>query len=734
VEDRSDRLTIDVRHSQALAPRLKTFDFSEILLAGGNGNGVYSGQVLRLHNFPHLVAPLRTALLRTVESHHDGRLDINLPTVANACLRIFSWMLQEGYYKLRQVPHSAVASLVATLQSSTWSAVLNHRRTFARVYLAARKDPAIAARLRSTSKSACGHINLSQLQQMTGLVLDGASVPRSFRRRIALLTGQPSNPAHGSFAGVKPGASLKSVTEALNLLALSDGEHDGFSFIPFPVTIRPTSNRGQTDNLQLSDAVKLFKYSLEWVYDRGPVLLSVLERARQLCEDFQPDAHSHDEARRRVHAATKAYVRELAPHHSWIQPDNFNLGKGNSILKWMHKTFISCASLIGINHGRRVNEVVGQGLPFGMHFGCLTSVAGSLNDFRLEIYCEKGYREYRTFPANVIVHDVVDLLERISNTLRPLGTPEKSTAATREEARRDKLFVLKSLAGLNFGIGSHDFGFRNYLHEYLEEAGVEPTLFDDTQWPFRRTFCLIYVNRFDCAEIVALSKQMGHLWLSSTIPYQRDEVERQPGTSAPEIFGRSDVDLNEILDALKPAQFQYLLDKVQAMYSGEKFGGMFPYLVHRLTKALSRNASFSSANTIRKVHTVVELLHKHGYRVNPMKHTSCMAEGPGATARLAKCYAEGSLHHENASHEKCAGCIHSLKSSPHVDDLAKEAKSARELACAATTPDFLRPRYQSASAGLAKVMELEARIATDNQRALAELLEGWSAKVSCHVE
>jgi hypothetical protein len=102
---------------------VRTFDLSAITLQC-TGQGIYTG-TQNLIEFPNLVDALKAALNRALDMHHLGKLENEAPKVLKYCCATFSRLLQQGYYKLAEVPREELEDFAAAVAKKSLLGTLN---------------------------------------------------------------------------------------------------------------------------------------------------------------------------------------------------------------------------------------------------------------------------------------------------------------------------------------------------------------------------------------------------------------------------------------------------------------------------------------------------------------------------------------------------------------------------------------------------------------------------------
>lgn len=732
----------DLRHIKSHTTQIWHRDLNDVLLFGGVDSGVYSGKVIKLGAFPHLVEALTTALLSDLQAKHKGRPDTTIPLLLGTSTRIFCWMLSSNHYRLSDLTRSKVEELIKRLARAGWYEVLNMEKVLGAVVEKASATPDIAVTLMPSGNSTSPGLNLPALRMLTGLPFSGPEVPIGIRKQLFSLAGR-AWPEQSTLkaAGYPAGSAIETTMESLNRLSLHQQPGDCLHFLPFPSINSSAAELGkkpgQTPNLSLDDALRVFKACVSWLYERAPKVVEIAHAARAAFEDRTNDGLRDravdDRGTKAVRDAASRLLSSAPADQEWLNADELTLSRGKKSLACkIVMTQVAAACTIGINHGRRTNEVVGEDLPYGIYFGCVRPVANLLHDWRIDIYCEKGSQDYRSFPANALVSDAVSCLEQLANVLRPLNTPALERSDDIKVARTRRLFTLRDLSVVGFQKSLYDIPFRTHLNEFLGEAGVSPKSFVGSSWPFRRLFAVLNANRYDNHELLALSDHLDHLGVPSTRPYITDFVDRPGGTSIKEQMNQHDLEEEAMLQEMRQANIEHLSDKIERLLNGEAIGGLFPRLILRLAKKLAARTDFRTADTTRKVHTLTDILVRHGYTSNPMRHTNCVADKPRATIRLANCYRDGELHREDACEKKCNGCVHAMPAPTQIDRLRQLSKQANSATKDENLPSAVRKSASDYEALFARLAAAEEAIAQENKAMFERLMTAWTEEVLCH--
>jgi hypothetical protein len=730
----TNEVQIDVSHFQEIGSKKRTFDLDGIRIACG-GDSPYA-EPQPLGRFPNFQAALKLAINATLERNHQSDTGAAVAATVRSCRWIFSWLVQQGIYQLSDVEPVNVEDLVSQLSGKSWPGVMRQRK---RLLLLARRiqtDGALAIRIAGQSRKASFFtVNLDALEQELGIPVGDFTLPTWFRRWLAALVRDARPAERTSYKlPIPTSGELKQTMRSLNLLALQPAPHDTISFYPFhnieasAQSLLPTTPR-QTPNLSPPECSIFLQEVLRWQYDYGPHILSLVRSARTAllqCRDDLPDSRT----------AVKKVV--LAAHHMLMQagllpgPALDQLNKGQHTLTGLVETAMAAAlAVVGICHARRPNEVVGEDVPYGAYFGCLSVLRESPPEYQIEFYVEKGIQDYRSFPANKLVADAIDLLEAFYLEFRDLDASVPTYSAPRTLGRKHKLFVIRNFTLLGFRSKPVVPSFRRSIDWLMQRVGIDPARWHGAQTPFRRVYCVNFVRRYDLVEIPALQAELGHLTFLETIPYAIDTTERAPGRSIAEMYSSapSAEDVASTLRALKEAREEYMVELVLRLFQGTSTGGIFPRLILAMAKRLSASADFKALSMERKAARVSEKLKKRGYAVNELGHTVCAGDRNRHTVPHAACHRDGQLHREEASPVTCSGCIHSWSNENYLQAVEAERDRLDGEARDRARPSVLRDEAKRLSSALSDLLAHERQLAAANKEKVLHLVESWNRTV-----
>ena len=457
--------------------------------------------------------------------------------------------------------------------------------------------------------------------------------------------------------------------------------------------------RKPTVNLSVNECVSIFAEALRWTYDYSPAILQTIEFARsRISELGGKDSYALSKAWKDVYAFYEVEAAKVnLPIKSIAQRNQGALSLRSVVKLCQFALFTN----FGINSARRPNELIGRRkVPYGLYLGAVSRVQDEPAIYRVDSYVSKGPMSWLSFPANRLMADAYFVLERLYELHEPYGAPERDETTPPEVARQRKLFTLRDITPMALSPGSQ----REHFHAkergtFLSLAGVNPKRFDGSITPFRRMFSVLNMRRYDLPEHPALQTYLGHLDAATTGGYYNDREVRAPGESLLELHAPDYVD-TDLLKDLETADLEYLAEKLLRMLQGEQIAGGFPVVAAKLAKQMSSTASFAVLTNELKAGVLAKRLHDDGHRCMPMPHVCCMSGHSAETTEKAKCYRDGSLHHEESSPLKCSGCVNQMASESYLKSIEVLAAEAEMTAVDAGRPAAVRhlPRRPKRSA------------------------------------
>jgi len=706
---------------------VREIDLTALILDCSGGESIYD-RPMPLTHFRPLTDATKIAINTVLERNHRGNIWVNVTRAVRTMMRIYIWMMRAGVYELRDLTQQMIDGLLLELSKVQWGRILRYHRALLILLLQANGNPEIASKIAGRArKDRRPCVNIVEIERLTGIPMPDDAIPRWFRRRIAAVTDDHRAGSHyrRDFFAPSPG-EIRETMMVFNLLALHPIGGDSISVMPFPkVESRLdeliSQEPGRTENIDLGTCMKLMNESLIWLYDRGPLLLEMLAVVRTALE--QP---GDEESKNRIaRIAVRKKYAELKPRLH-LPYDKITLNNGPNSILGMVKTLQSAMSvLIGMNHGRRTNEVVGRDAPYGLYYGVLRSSGESLVDWTVEFYIEKGLQDYAIFAANQLVADAINLLQEIYVQLRPLGSQPPKLPKTRKAGRQMKLFASRSISAKGLKQKPFQLYQRPPLAEYFRLAGCNFELYYDSQLPFRRMFVTLFLNRYDCPELSAISRHLGHLSLWSTLPYYTDNPGRPHNKRIQNLISKRRQVTVGVMKALREGESEYLRKLVEDCFVGRDTSGFFPFLILKLAKRFSANVEFRMAPLRDKVERVADTLERRGYTPTVLQHGACMARNPRHTLKKAKCFKEGDVHRENASPAMCQNCVNFMCNDGYIAQWQEDLAEARKDAENFHFPVTVRTSRAAHADFMDTLIEAEQKIAIKVREVLHKITENW---------
>lgn len=707
----------------------RSIDLTALILDCTGDKSIYEVSMPLTH-FRSLVDATKIAINTVLERNNRGNVWVAVTRALRTMLRIYVWMMRSGVYELKDLTQSMIDELIVNLSQVQWGRILRYHRSLVVLWYRAKADPVLAARLHGVArKDRKSPVNIIEIERAAGIPMPDDAIPPWFRRRIARANGDPRPVDHKRRDFFRPSTGeLRETMMVFNLLALHPIGGDSVLFMPYAnvegrLAELTTEEPGRTENLDVSTCMKLMNECLLWLYDRGPLVVELLCAMRSALETTGSEAQRN----RRAAAAVSAHY--AAERSRFNMPyENICLDRGPASLTGLVKTSqAAMALIIGLNHGRRTNEIVGTEVPWGLYFGALRSAGDGYNDWSVEFFIEKGIQDYVTFAANELVADATALLHDIYAEYRPLGTKPPIVPKSREAGRSSKLFAFRSpsVAGFN---AKKPFQFHQRVHmeELFRLADCDISLFHGSQLPLRRMFVTLYFNRYDCAELPAMSRHLGHLSVRSTLPYYTDNPGRRPDKRISNTIAKRQSETKNVIKAMKEGETAYLEKLVEDCFVGRDTSGLFPFLILKLTKRLSASVEFRVAPLEDKVKQVAGKLERRGYLPTVHQHGPCMAKSPRHTLKMSNCFKDGAIHRENASPSMCKGCVHFHCTDGYLAQWQEDADLARAESNDFNFPIAVRAHKAEHADFMEALIDSERQVSKRVSDLFQKLTASWS--------
>lgn len=750
LSDCSDnQVVIDVKVDRR-KENTKIWDLDQIMLRCGGPLSIFEG-LLPITHFPNLALLAKVYLNDLDNTFKKSTKKVSEMTQNfNNLIRFFSWMFQKkGVYRVGSLTRSDFDDFLIDFEKSKgWTGVFDIEPELREIVKKLdRGDLHIKDICSSWDFSGNSKVQIrdSFLEKNLGLPFKPEQAPRWFYDELLRF--------HDSkFNNIRKNKSKEclsymetySVIKALNRLYKLPSEIDQAVVKPFPNAHKlakklagNTVDSGRTLNLTLDDAIKLFKESLAWIYDYWPGVKAILQVYRQRLEELSCELEECGDTWIRKQLSSDLTLKQRVgklclqyglPFKGVVldrRSSAYNEKDTPCVDELIRNTMTACFIMIATNHGRRLNEVIGQGtLPYGFYFGCL-KIDEDNPELRLcDIYVEKTVKDWCTFYVNKLVNDSVCIMEEMSQSFRPLFTKEKTYELDIEKARNDKLFVFKTFTPASFNKDSVSYSYSVNSEGFLRRAGVKDLRFDHRSHPFRRLFALLYFYRYDNPKLLALQHQLRHLDSGMTIVYVTDPVFREDADKIEQIYqSRIEEHTKNEMEGLEDVREEAFFENVLQILKGEKIGGNWSRIVLSLYKVLSQKAHFNDKDLTEQSNIVGDSLLRRGYQRTAYEHGGCNNGDNDRTRKMSKCYREedGFRHSEDASPNQCQSCIHHDSGETNICLLKEQLEELREQIEDYGTPLAVRQAAKDEFQLLERVIEAEKKLADQNREFLRSL-------------
>jgi hypothetical protein len=738
-----DKIICDCRHFQSANTRSFEIDLT-LTIVGWGGDGIYKEPV-RICDFARVKKTFWHVTNNLLEIHNtSSSIKSEIVTKINEIKRIYSYLFRNGIYELRQVTPEIITHLISEYRANDgWWNLLDYEGAFNRAFDRALSNPIIANEICGIDKKGLFNFKQGKLDRHLGLPLSGfRSNEWQFRANSEFHPENESKIFEENTIGINYSV-LRKICRGLNLLHFDASDVDTISFLPFiselQFSVQHQSNTGfdgRTKNTTPEFAVELITLCYEWIYKKAPHVISLLKRAREYAECVV-DIHK-DQTKYQQRTVNWNYMEMIQTHYEeikneagfeWSSISLIQKTRGDislsDLVKMVHQ---ACFHMIGINHGRRKNEILGcSDLPYGLYLGCISDLNPDMGLRSIRIYIEKTVQDWVEFPANKLVSDAVIVLEKIYQLHRPLNSPPIEVYKEHKLNEHHKLFVLRRYSISSWGdldswpkkVPLVDQRRGAILFFNLLE-GEYPSLVRKSHIN-RRFFSCLYYYRFEYAELGAISDHLCHESSLSTNIYINDPDTRGLGESMQTLWRRELSEQARINEEVEQEYFEYTMKQI---LRGEKVGGYFPRLISKRMKTLSKNIEFRKLSDNKKASYIAGRLTYKGYAPNPKANGVCMVGTNKRTLKHSNCFDEG-VNPQDASPNVCSGCIHLFTNHNYIRVMNDEVNELQQKSKDFRLPIQVRKQAEVQSLDLIKIIDLEISLSEDNQKILSETISLW---------
>jgi len=728
------------------------YDFNKIMLNCTGPLSIFKG-LYPLTAFPNLAASGKAFINECATTfQNSSKISSDLTQNFNNLLRFYLWMIQKkGVYRLEALTRADFQDFIEDFRAkSGWYGLLNVESEL-KTIVTQLTDGRLAITDVCSSREYTGKkvifLRDGFLDARIGIPGMQHWVPAWFYEELVQFhpngfkTVKENSAPHVSYM------AAYTVIKALNRLSKLPLGFDKPICQPYPKShqtaaavvgtstsaIRKTD--GRTANIPLGDAIKIFTEATTWIYDYAPGVLKILNKYRNALERHitagvaeilvMREIAEDLNLKSSVGAICSQYRLPFVTVCSDIRSANYQPKSQPAVDDLVKNLMTACFDIVAINHGRRLNEIVGEGeLPYGLYFGCIKTDPANKSIRFIDIYIEKTVRGWCSFYVNKLVSDAVRVLEELSQVIRPLFSPRKDYVDDVDIARKDKLFRMRLFTPRGFAKEPISYRYSKHSQNFMKLAGVQNEQLDGRGHPFRRLFGLLYWYRYDNPKLLSLQHHLRHLNPGGTVIYITDPLMRTSADKVASLY-RSRVEEHtsqEMVD-LNDIRSEMFRDGVVKILRGERLSGNWPRLVIKCYRQLLHNSTFRDQEFEKQAQTVAQALEERGYTRAPYVHGGCNVGKNDSTRRLAKCRREsdGLPHTESASPKQCQHCFHHDNDSGHIQLLESEIASLQQQVSSEQTPLALRGAALREIEVIEKVIESEKALDLKNRTLLSEL-------------
>lgn len=724
----SNMLKINVAHSSTMSEAVWSYDLNRLRIRRPNHISLDGRGHHVLTDFPELLTALKAAINSMLFSRSD-MLDQAASGLINHGLRLFSWMFSKNIFKLSQLGFQDAIDLRDGWPNGGWWNVLGYDLALGAALDIAKRNPAAAEKLSGISNHRYFTVDAKALSEMIGLPISGNAIPVAFAKALADIVGAKSIAPDRTSRSAKIGsAAYQRLMVETNRFASFPTELGAIPFVPFPDASQIADrtfagSRGRTRNISIHNALKVVHQALLWTSEYKDIIVKTANATRAALE--QTVSKGKENEAEVQSTVAKAYSTQSLSIGVRI-PGIATMGRAE-LSKCIETLMVACFCLIAINHGRRRNEIIGYGKPYGLYFGCVKEISSVYEDWRIDIYIEKSAKTYLSFWCNDIVRNAVACLEEISQVFRPLFTENKTYPSDRTNGRNDKLFAHRPFTKKGFENAPVKFDFSRKASWFFQLAEVDADYFHERAHPFRRIFACIYKYRYDMPKTAPLTQHYDHDTSSITEVYYTDSPGTPPSEGVKALYGvgygKEIASLRKVMDEVTS---EYFVDVMHRLLKGELIGGNFAKLALKLMRRLSSSIKFQQLSKEDKAERIGAALGRRGYAMSEKEHAICCATDKSRTLGRSNCFLDGELRPEKASPSLCGSCIHMLTTEGYrrglVESLDGLAKDARDFSLPAAVRHQIKKDHET----LAAFIEADEKVAHDNQVALNALTSSWN--------
>lgn len=748
-EPGENRITFDVATNGAKKQRLRIIDLNSITFAGYGGKSVFQ-EPIPFSRFPYVKETVWYALNETL-NRHDGSSNIanEINGVMPFLTGFYSYMFRHGVYRLAQITQEDVKTwLIDFIEHDGWWNLLGIGQALEKLIENAKKAPSLQTFLASEYKKERGFFsfNKTSVSCLLGLPLQGfyfGEIQQKLHSEIfPELAIEGAGLGGNNTRGKMTSQVLYTVFRKLNFYTSQFPEGvDQIGFIPIPEPMgmakkfAKTRTQERTANITPEYAVKLVTVAFDWLYTKSPGVIELLTIARKEAEIQSKKGNSRSSSKTNVRWAVDNHYQAIKEQYGFEWDSIALEGKGDagdSLNDMLAVVQYAAFNLIGINHGRRKNELIGEGdKPYGLYLGCVSDSEqqAEFDLKKVNIYIEKTYQQWKEFWCNKLVYDSVSVLESIYQLFRPLNTPPVEISNI-EVAKEHKLIRRRVLTDVPGWADKINWIEKFKRVEYSQDSRpffrlVDPknSTLSQKSHPNRRLFACLYHYRYEFSELLALRDHLVHNDTLMTHKYVTDPDTRKLAETMQEAWKNEQDGFDRVMDEV---QNEYFRDTLFQIIKGECVGGRWPRLISKRLKTLAKDADFVALNAEDKASFLTEKLIRKGYKANPKSNGVCFAGSNKISARLANCHSGEGLNQQDASPSMCHGCVHLFTNQNYLSVMEEELAELKDRSKDFRLPMPVRIQAEKQLSDLSRMIQLEREMGQINQRYLAQNIQNWA--------
>jgi hypothetical protein len=484
----------------------------------------------------------------------------------------------------------------------------------------------------------------------------------------------------------------------------------------------------RTANLQLEEAVSLISKSLNLMYETAPLLIELYQEAYTAFPKLSSDdrrAWLHtSSARKRLEGVLGRSII------SWnLSGHNADNSKGIAVDEVLGAVQGATTIILASMNARRQLEICDH--DKGVRVGDLSVLDDSLGLYQCLFFIEKTYGARHLFYVNRTSAEALRCLERLKRICAPSQTEISEGSSLYGCGRFTALDAPKVERHFSFtNKGGSSRSLKSFFKLSYGGTDKRPDL---ASHMFRRFFAILYMHRYEHAELRALRQHLRHLDVAMTRVYVTDPSNRplaeqiasalgknQSDNVGPSLAAGLDSELLDIQAELDAVGKEKIRADVDEILNGSPTAGGFSKIIRKLYRQISGRVVIDRSDALTPTDRIVTLLDNHGYRVTPMEHGQCHAPDARRTLKGA-CEQNGVLAREHAGPRTCSGCVFHFNNRSYIRNLKD-----RLCELAIDRDDFMLTPQQQARAqfdhdNLKRIIILNEEHMMENSRTMKDL-------------